>query len=349
MKVKTEELRLLCDIFTKVIKEDKVRPITTLIEFNNGTIGMTDNNTRIKANLGYEEEPITAVLDVQELFKLVKLTTKDTMSFKMFDDYVEIKGNGKYKFAIKEDQGNPIILNLNMPDIDDMHEIDVDVIKKVLQRNKLSLYTGESNPEFGKYYSEDNHIVTSNGNSIAILNGSLFEQELLPSVIEQVNNLGDKLLYAKTENGYYVKTDKIKYYTKEFKRDPFPSEVVMPFVDIKNNTDMFTGNIVINKSELVSALKRLSSFKNVYGIPTFKLTLNNEYAILYNTQGKAEEHLNVNSFKVGDEVNVVLEIETVLKFLRVMEEEITIYCGNGQPIIFEDSLGSFILEQFEEE
>lgn len=353
MKIKTSELKFICENISSVIKEDKARPVTELMQIfikdDSLYFGMTDNVSRIVGSVAVEGELFSAVIKITSLLKLIKLTTKEDMELNLKKDYIEVKGNGKYKIPLETDQGEQINLKLDMPEVDEFVSYDLLNIKKATARNKLSLYTGDAHIEYAKYYSDGNMIVTSDGMSVCAINGELFEEEVVPFVIDQLVNLtAESAKYHKTENGYYFKTPKFEYYTRAVTTTPFPADIVMPYVDIKEDSDMFGDTIKVRKLDLTNAIKRLSLFKSRFGIPSFNLTISPEYVTIEDTQGNASEELELIEKSVNKTTTIRLEAELILKMLRSMEQDIIVHSGFEDAIILEDEIGLFVVSKVEE-
>ena len=82
MKLKTKLLQDVLGTLTNMIKYVNIKPITNLVEIycknNECYIGATDNITKIIGTVHNVEEPIdNFVVNLQDLYKLVKLTTKE--------------------------------------------------------------------------------------------------------------------------------------------------------------------------------------------------------------------------------------------------------------------------------
>lgn len=353
MKIKTSELKFVCENLSSIIKEDKARPVTELMQIyikdNLLYFGMTDNVTKIVCKVEAEGELFSAVLKIPNLLKLIKLTTKDVMEFNLKTDYIEVKGNGKYKIPLESDQGNEIHLRLDMPDTDEFITYSLDSIKKSIARNKLSVYTGDAYIEYAKYYCEDDLIISSDGMSVCATKGCLFEKEVDPEVIDQIINLPvTEINYHKTDNGYYFKDNKFEYYTRSVATESFPADVVMPYIDIKDDESMFGDNIKLQKSVLVDAIKRLSIFKSKFGIPSFILTISPECVTINDAQEKASEELMITEKCVNKVTSINLETELLLKILRSMESEIIIHSGFEDAVVLEDNVGLFVVSKIEE-
>ena len=304
---------------------------------------MTDNITKIALQIECVDDLETIVLDVEQLFKLTKLTTKEYIKIDIKDEIVIIKGNGTYKQAIKTDEVNDrLLLSITFPRVDSLYDIDLSVFKTALNRNKVSLLIGEDNPELYRYYSDDTYTITSDSNTIAVTNISTKLQdivELYPAVVVDLANLNCKAKYGILNNIIYVQADGLYYSTIKLKDNLFPINEIEPFITSKDDMDV---NFKISKKEIKESIKRLDIFDvNVFDTPAVCLTNREGCVILSDTKGRAEEETGI---KITADFSIKLATATLLKFISVMEEDITIYIGDGVAVL-EDSVGQYIVSE----
>ena len=304
---------------------------------------MTDNITKIALQIDCIDDLDTIVLDVEQLFKLTKLTTKEYIKIDIKDEIVVIKGNGTYKQAIKTDEVNDrLLLSITFPRVDSLYDIDLSVFKTVLNRNKVSLLVGEDNTELYRYYSNDTYTITSDSNTIAVTNVSTKLQdivELYPAVVVDLANLNCKAKYGIADNLIYIEADNLYYSTIKLKDNLFPIDQTEPFLTIKNDIEV---SFKISKKEIKESIKRLDIFDvNVFDTPAVCLTNRDGCVILSDTKGRAEEETGI---KITADFSIKLATATLLKLISVMEEDITIYISDGVAVL-EDSVGQYIVSE----
>jgi DNA polymerase III sliding clamp (beta) subunit (PCNA family) len=349
VKVKTVELKDALSLLTSIITKNSIKPITELVQLhgsnNKLSLGMTDNITKIALQIDCIDDLDTIVLDVEQLFKLTKLTTKEHIKIDIKDEIVVIKGNGTYKQAIKTDEMNDrLLLSITFPQVTELYDIDLSVFKTVLNRNKISLLVGEDHPELYRYYTDDNYTITSDSNTIAITNIDTTLQdvkELYPAVVVDLANLGNKVKYGITNNGIYIQSENMYYFTVKLKDNLFPVEQIEPFINIKENMNI---KFTIDKKEIKESIKRLDIFDvNVFDVPAVCLTNKDGCVMIRDTKGRAEEETEV---KVTSNFSIKLATATLLKIISIMEDEITMYIGDGVAVL-EDSVGQYIISGVE--
>ena len=111
MKVNTSILK---DMLSKVngCKPNKILEITNYYELDFKKEGLslraTDGINFITVNHSTEcEEEMTVIVKADQFSKLINKTTKDTVTLKLTDNYLEVKGNGTYKVEIVSDEIYP--------------------------------------------------------------------------------------------------------------------------------------------------------------------------------------------------------------------------------------------------
>ena len=349
MKVKTAELKDALSLLTSIITKNSIKPITELVQLhasnNKLSLGMTDNITKIALQIDCIDDLDTVVLDVEQLFKLTKLTTKEYITINIKDEIVIIKGNGTYKQAIKTDESdNKLILSITFPKVEKLYDIDLSVFKTVLSRNKMSLLVGDEHPELYRYYSNSKYTITSDSNTIAITNIDTTLQsvkELYPAVVVDLANLGNKVKYGITNNGIYIQSENMYYFTVKLKDNLFPVEQIEPFINIKETMNI---KFTINKKEIKESIKRLDIFDvNVFDVPAVCLTNKDGYVMISDTKGRAEEETGI---MIADEFSINLPTDTLIKLISAMEDNITMYIGDGVAVL-EDGIGQYIISGVE--
>lgn len=332
MKLKTKALQDVLGTLTNMIKYVNIKPITNLVEIyadNNGChIGATDNITKIIGTIHNVEEPIdNFVVNLQDLYKLVKLTTKEEIEIKKNKDHIIFKGNGKYKIPIQFDEvGNEICLPLILVKFtDDVQLFQLEYAKKVQKFQEFALCTDKIHSELCKYGTINNHVVATNSLIMSVSNYLLPMDETNDLVIKQICKLPfDTMSYCVSNSilRFDNASDDITYdgqiYMEQYK--DFPVAMIAPFLE-KN---MYNTEIELETKELESILKRLDIFENAFKVPCVYFEDNK----IYNKDKTIEEVINGEVKQKGD-VNVVIKIEQLLNVLRRMDAQITLYLGTN--------------------
>lgn len=351
--MKTKDLKEICSTLTNIIKNDKIRPITDLVEIyaKDGTahFGCTDNRTTIIATIKEEYDIDNAVISLTSLYNLVKLTSREDISIINKGKYIEFNGNGKYKIPIQLDEmGNELYLSLEMPDNIDYTVYKVKDFKNIFDRNKVGLFTGEGHNEFTLYHIKGNTAVTSDSIVVASTKDiNLPQGDIQNFVVEQLSCLkNNEIKFSVVDNNYRISTDNFEIYMINKVYDRFPIEIVEPFlVNPCDNNDLFCNSFHVEKRDIIDSVKRQHIFKSPFDIPSIIFEVLDGDVYLKNVQDTSNEKLDVEyCFK---NIKVKISTEVFLNVIKNMNDNIKIYLGN-QAISLEDAIGFYIIAVMEE-
>lgn len=350
MKINSTSLQEVLTTMTSVIKLVKERPVTEIVQIvcADGTVylGMTDNSNKIVAKLDYEGDDLVVALNATSLLKLVKMTTKEFITLSVKKDYIEFKGNGTYKLSpYLDENGEPVSLTLDFPDLDDgnLASVNRDVLSVIAKRNSPFLLNDEGHQEFNQYYEYDNKIITTDSIGVVTSIGSLFGNGgVYPDIIDKINSMPPiDLSYRRHNGGILVKSTNYCLFLRDYAVEDFPYDMIEGFT----NTDMFDYKLTINKSDLLSAIKRQDLFKDRYNIPVTELTFTSKNVIIKDTAGKAEEEIEATS-NVTEEITFPVATEVLLKALKPLENSVVIHTGIEDAIGLQDTTGITIIGGF---
>lgn len=345
----TAQLRYVCEVFSNIIKENKLRPITDFLEIysKDGVVhlGMTDKTTTITTTFIGDEDIEKVVVSLKDLYKLLKLTITDTITLVNKGKYVEIKADGKYKLPIQVDEmGNDISLYLEMPKMQEVTKYNDEDFKTVLSRNKVGLYTGDAHKEFTLYYNTGSEVVTSDSIVVACTKNLFLPPKNIPAfVIEQLASFSNTIEFSRVDGGYRIYCNGFDIYIVNNIEEEFPIDMVHPFIDESNFNQMFPVRLEIDKTLLVNSIKRQYIFKNVYEIPTVMFEVSKEI-ILKNRKETAEEVLAT----VNSPVTMCIEVDTkiILDALKNMGKDISLWLGQSA-ICLQDDIGFYVISVIE--
>ena len=234
--------KLICNIIRNVIKPEPLRPITDLVELyaSDGVlhVGATDGSTRIVGTIDCDVEFNNIVVSLSRLAKLLSLTTKDKVSLRVVDGYLQFKGNGSYKIPEQlNENGGKLSLNLSMPNFDaEPIEVDIDGLNTAITRNSLSLYAGDAQPFLSRYCCKDGYIITTDCATMCVSRGTLPLNEMYPKMVQQLSYMPDKFLFLDTGSGYRVECGNIKMFMLLEKATGFPVNIIRPFFRVTYNS-----------------------------------------------------------------------------------------------------------------
>lgn len=336
MKLKTKLLQDVLGTLTNMIKYVNIKPITNLVEIycknKECYIGATDNITKIVGTIynvehSMEESVDSFVVNLQDLYKLIKLTTKEEIEIKKNSDHIVIKGNGKYKISLQFDEvGNEVRLPLQLISFtDNVQLFQLENAKKVQKFQEFALCKDTNHSELCKYGTINNQVVATDSLIMSVSKYLLPMEETNALIINQICKLPfDTMSYSVSNSilRFNNTSNDITYngqiYMEQYKE--FPVKMIAPILD----ADMYKTEIFIETKELENILKRLNIFESAFDVPVVYF---NDTKI-YNKDKTIEEILNGEVKQKGD-VNVVIKIEQLLNVLRRMDAQTTLYLGTN--------------------
>ena len=333
MKIKTDEIKSALKLLTSVIKPNKLKPVTELIEFKDSYLYMTDNISSMSYKLNCDEAMPACVINATKLKDLLNLTTKEYVEFVYKDEYVLMKSNGRYKLSIVDN----LSLDIKFPSVDSYNSIDTSSYNKLMERCKYSFLSSSAQDLFRYYFYDGKALATNSENISVVYDILMVEAELYPMIVEDLAKFNCKLNYVISDKGYYFFNDVIQYMTLRTKQGQFPSELVSKVAELPCPSNY----ISIERNSLQSALKRLQTAdSNVFDTPIFSLTLKDNSATIISEKSIAEETLEYKD--CSGNCTVILPIEGTLKLLKLCEPSIKL-SFNTAMLFIEDSVGRFIL------
>lgn len=347
INMQTKELKQVCEIFSNVIKCNKLRPITDFIEIYSkdgiAHLGMTDNRTIITATISNSNDIDNAVISLRDLYRLVKLVQDEETTLTNKGKYVEIKTSGKYKLPIQVDEtGNDIDLELDMPEMEKVVEYNSEDFKQALERNKVGVFTGDTHDEFQLYYNTGDKLVTTDSIVLACTKDlKLPLENIQPFVIEQLANFKGIMSFSEVAGGYRISCSGFEVYMVNKLYEKFPIEMVSSFLNEDDFSEMFPITVKVDKSELVNAIKRQDVFKSMYEVPTVIFDITDRVTIK-NTKDTVEDVLVNLLPHVDIEMKVRINTKILLDVLKNMGSDILLRLGK-QAVCLQDDIGFYIV------
>ena len=168
MKIKTDEIKSALKLLTSVIKPNKLKPVTELVEIKDSYLYMTDNISSMSYKLNCDETMPSCVINATKLKDLLNLTTKEYVEFIYKDEYVLMKSNGRYKLSIVDN----LSLDIKFPFVDEYSCIDTSSYNKLMERCKYSFLSSSAQDLF-RYYFYDGKALATNSENISVIYLSL--------------------------------------------------------------------------------------------------------------------------------------------------------------------------------
>lgn len=351
--MKTKELKKICSTIRGIIKSNKIRPITDFVEIYSkdgiAHLGATDNRTTIVATLENENDIDNVVISLPDLYKLVKLTTKEDIVLTNKGRYVEFKGNGKYKIPIQTDEmGNDLYLPLEMPEMGDIVEYDSKDFQLAQERNKIGLFAGDSHDEFKLYYHRDYDLITCDSIVVACTNiANLPSGDVQPFVIDQLATLEGVMKFSEVDGGYRISYNNYEIYMVNKLYSTFPIKLVEPFL-VGDDTDRFPIKVTVDKEPLLAAINRQDIFRTPYDTPSIIFDMDYKGITLRNKNNTVEEPLELIDQNNLNPIVNRFSTSILVNILKNMKSPIDLYIGNHIMRIT-DTQGFYVIAGMTEE
>lgn len=335
--MKTSEIKSALKLLTSVIKPNKLKPITELLEIRDNSLYMSDNFSAMSYRLSCEIP--SCVINATKLKELLNLTTKEDVEFVFKNDHLLMRANGKYKLTIVDN----VDLGIQFPNINDYQSIDVSSYSKLMERCKYSFLSSSAQDLFRYYFYDGKALATNSENISVVYNMPMVEPELYPMIVDDLAKFNCQLNFAVSDRGYYFFNDTIQYMTLRAKQGQFPSEMVSKVAELPCPSNYMS----IERNALQSALKRLQTAdSNIFDTPIFSLTLSGNNATIISEKHIAEETLEC--IECSGNCTIVLPIEGTLKLLKLCESSIRLSFDSTM-LFIEDDIGRFILSAMQPE
>lgn len=343
--MKTKDLKEILEKFENIVKINNLRPITSFVEMfcKDGIfrIGCTTGDSKIVATLLATEELENIVLDRTQLLKLLKLTNKEDIKFIRKDKYVALRGCGNYKLPIQCDEmGNQVQLNLRMPKMQNGIHCEIEPIKEVFSRNSICLGDAEDYPFFNQYFCENGKVFTTDVAKACTTNAILPQQLIPAKLMKQLSFLDKPIVFMKTEQGARIDSDIYEMFFMYDEPLEYPVDMIRPFM----STDWAEFSFIVDKVELVNALKRINLFTKPWQKGKCILTFEENCVILLGENQDVNETLDIKLN--GTPCRMMTKVEELLITLKKMDNEFTVF-GSHKCIGFQDKVGLYVLSLME--
>lgn len=353
----TKTLKSTLNLFQSIIKQDKLNVMSDLIEMYVDTnkviyIGATNKKTTLvyKNILNDEKDiPIDSItVQLSRLNSIVKLLENEhTYLYNKGDYLMIVSGKGKYRVETMFDEnGDKIALPISMPENEDYVEFFVDNAKEIIGRGKCSIPEDMwSHPEFQRFVCVDGKTVSTNAQTISIINTKLPFNELNNEIVEHISKIPRNLVnISKVANGYRISTDNIEVYEKvTTTKDIFPKDILTPFFNYKDFP-----HFSVSKMSFLNALKRSDFIRNIIDYPKVNITLSKDSVLLESTTGQTKEELEAETSTDNTAKGMFL-LDKLMKYVKLLDVgSINIYMNEGKYIVLEDTVGCYIVSESRE-
>lgn len=317
MKIKTETLQSMVDRASKCVSNNKLIPLTSLmnIKVEEGILTLTTTDATnyfyvsSKDKLDCEDFEVSVLADL--FIRLVLKTTSEYIELNLEPSALKIKGNGNYSMELILDENGS---NVKFPVKYDEKEfrknlgiIKLTTVNNILNYNKASLAVGLSVPSLSCYYC-GNSVITSDRLKICANKIKIFDEPklLTPRLMDILSIMSsENIMITGSDDDLVFCTDEEKLYSPITAGvETFPVNAINNLVDSE-----FPSNCKISRITVTEVLDRLSLFVNHYDEKKINLVFTNDGVSFSNQKSSGVEivpYAESNNFK---EFNCCIDLE----------------------------------------
>lgn len=167
MIIKTEDLKNISQTILTAVDSNELSVLTETLELvvKDKTLYMNVTNREyyasVKLKVDYEEE-FHATVNANLFLKLVSQFTTETVEFTIADNFLEIKGNGKYKLPLIYDDDQLLELpTISIDNVTSEFDVSSDILISIAQYNSKQLNVGNiTKPVQKMYYVDEKGAIT---------------------------------------------------------------------------------------------------------------------------------------------------------------------------------------------
>ena len=268
LTLKTGVLQEMVSRVKKGAGNDKQFPITQMIAIqlkdNRLTLITTDyDNYFYISEDKIEGKDFYAVVAVEKFSNLIAKITSDTITMKLDDSSLNIKGNGKYVIPIEVDDDGTMVKYPDpvadmVFDPDDTAEINSSTISTILTTLKPALATTDENPHYMAYYM-GSKVCATNEFLINVMDLEVFKEAVLvsPRVMDLLGLMKAENITVNFKDDITVfSTQDCTLYSRNWEGvENYSIDAITNYVNME-----FTSMCKLSKSVFLQLLDRLALF-----------------------------------------------------------------------------------------
>lgn len=268
MTIPTSKFQDMVARAAKGASENKLIAITSMmcIELKNNVLTLTTTDTanylKVIADK-IEGDDMYAVVNVGLFSKLIAKMTSESITIKMTDNSLEVKGNGTYSIPLETDEDGPVQYPAyKFNKVGEPETIHLTSIKNILAINKAAVAKSFETPCLCGYYMGD-QIITTDGDVICFNEMRLLKDDALisPEMMTLLSlNTQEKIECYRDGDSFLFETpDVVVYGVAHDGIEQFPVEEIQSYLD-----EEFGAKCKLPKILLQNVVDRLSLFIDQY-------------------------------------------------------------------------------------
>jgi DNA polymerase III sliding clamp (beta) subunit (PCNA family) len=329
MKITIKTLKLQ-EMVAKAIKgasNNKMIPITGLMAIslrdNVLTLTTTDATNTLKViEPKIEGEDFYVVVQVDIFSKLVAKTTVETITLKLIEQVLEVKGNGSYKIELPLDEEGQLIRFPEYKFIpsDNGEEVNLSTIKTLLNANKAALAETMEIPCLTGYYF-DEKVITTDTFKVCSNDIKVFQSKILLSaeLVELLAVMDHEKINVQHNDGKVLFTtpNVIVYGVELDGIEDYPADAIEAYLKTE-----FSSSCKLPKSALLNVLDRLLLFVATYDKNGIYLTFTNEGLVITSKRSTGTELIKYQGSENFQSFTCCADIELLKSQISAQDGEL---------------------------
>ena len=268
MTIPTSKFQDMVSRASKGASENKLIAITSMIciELKDNVLTLTTTDTanylKVIADK-VEGDDMYAVVNVDLFSKLIAKMTSESITIKMTENSLEVKGNGTYNIPLETDEDGPVQYPAyKFEKKGEPETIHLTSIKNIIAINKAAVAKSFDTPCLCGYYMGD-RIITTDGDVICFNDMKIFKDAALisPEMMSLLSlNTEEKINCYRDKDAFLFETPNIVIYGVAHDGiEQFPVEEIQTYLD-----EEFSSMCKLPKMLMQNVVDRLSLFIDQY-------------------------------------------------------------------------------------
>lgn len=268
MTIPTSKFQDMVSRASKGASENKLIAITSMIciELKSNVLTLTTTDTANYLQViadKVEGDDMYAVVNVDLFSKLIAKMTSESITIKMTDNSLEIKGNGTYNIPLETDEDGPVQYpTYKFNKTGEPETIHLTSIKNILGINKAAVAKSIETPFLCGYYM-GSRIITTDGDVICFNDMKIFNEPALisPEMMSLLSlNTEEKISCYRDNDAFLFETPNIVIYGVAHDGiEQYPVEEIQAYLD-----EEFGSMCKLPKIHMQNVVDRLSLFIDPY-------------------------------------------------------------------------------------
>ena len=350
VKIKAVLVQEMVSKSVKGASNNKMLPITSLMEVRQTAgefvLTTTDGTNYLYVREHVEDESeFVVVVPVEQFSKLISKITSEYISLNLEDSCLTVTGNGTYKIQLPLDENGSLVKypnpygRSNSNNAFSETEVSSEVLKSIVNTNKVALPVTLDVPSYSNYYIGTNAIVTTDTYKICRHMAEIVEAPILVS--PQLMNLVE--VFDSEPVTITCSDDEILMESKNITICGVLSDGIEEYaIDAINGLidEEFNSMCKLSKDELLLALDRISLFIEAYDKNSVSLTFSADSVTLSSKLATGTETLDYIESKNAVPYTCDIDITMLQSQLKSqVSNAVNLYYGQDKAIkLVEDNV-----------